>query len=226
MLRASYKRSFDRRGCKSGDDGILRYIIYLSIKHDIDPDELLDSFFEAEKKNIVICGPLKIVLRERTEDYVVFLVTRDLKLVAQMRFKSGLWEYPVKTKHLFSELVVHAQPLKSFKQPSSIIELQKGMKNVNLRVKVSEKSEVLQRYSRYTGDSLLLCVVMVTDSSGSIRLPLWNDQINAVSIGDEIDIKNAHVKMYKGLLQIVPTRKEGGLTIVNPSKPDDTELAS
>ena len=70
MLKASYRRSFNRRE-RARDDGILRYLIYLSIKHDIDPYELLDSCFEAEKKDIVMCGPLRIELRERTEDYVL-----------------------------------------------------------------------------------------------------------------------------------------------------------
>jgi hypothetical protein len=65
---------------------------------------------------------------------------------------------------------------------------------------------------------------MVADYSGSIRLPLWNEQINAVSVGDEIDIKNAHITMFQDLLQIVPSRKEGGLIIVEPSKPADTKL--
>ncbi len=88
------------------------------------------------------------------------------------------------------------------------------MKNVDLKVKVAEKSEVKRRYSRYNGSPLLLCVATVTDSSGSIRLPLWNDQIESISVGDVIEIKNASVKTFQGQLQITPTKKKGELVIV------------
>ncbi len=87
------------------------------------------------------------------------------------------------------------------------------MKNVNLRVKVTEKSEIMLRHSRYNGNSVNLCVATVTDLSGSIRLPLWNEQIDSVSVGDEIDVRNAHVNMFQGMLQIVPNRKRGELII-------------
>jgi hypothetical protein len=179
----------------------------------------LNGFFEAEKGNTVRCGSLKIVLRERAENHSIFLLTKESEIVAQMSMESLLWENPIKTKRLYSILVDCAQPFRRQDEPpSSIIELRNGMKNVNLRVKVTEKPEIMLRHSRYNGDPLRLCVVMVADSSGSISLPLWNGQIDAVSMGDEIDIKNAHVDMYQGLLQVVPTRKEGGLIIVEPPK--------
>jgi hypothetical protein len=179
----------------------------------------LESFFEAEKGSTVRCGSLKIVLRERAKNHAIFLVTREMEIVAQMSMKRMLWENPTKTKRLYSILVDCAQPFKQQHEPqSSIIELQNGMKNVNMRVTVTEKPEIVLRHSQNNSNPVSLCVVMVADSSGSISLPLRNEQINAVSIGDEIDLKNAHVNRYQGLLQIVPTRKEGGLIIVKPPK--------
>lgn len=213
-MRGSWKRSFDRRGPRSWDAERLEYLIYLSIKHSVDPCELLNSFFEAEKKNTSTCGPLKIVLRERANDHAVFLFSRETEIVAQMSMKSVLWENPAKTERLYSALVDCAQPFrKLYSTPSSISELQIGMKNVNLRVKVTEKSEIMLRHSRYNGNSVNLCVATVTDLSGSIRLPLWNEQIDSVSVGDEIDVRNAHVNMFQGMLQIVPNRKRGELIV-------------
>ncbi len=228
-MRKPWLREPLKRGRPAGsgnlrDIGSLEYLIYLSNKHDIDPYELLNIFFKVEEKNTVTCGPLKIVLRKKAKDHAVFLLTRESEIIAQMKFRIELWEEPAKTKRLYSMLIDHAQPLiKPVMSPSSIIELQKGMKNVDLRVKVTGKSEVQRMYSRYNGKPLRLCVATVTDPSGSIRLPLWNDQINSISVGDDIEVKNASVKMFRGLLQIVPKRKKDGLIIAEHSKPSLTK---
>jgi ssDNA-binding replication factor A large subunit len=92
------------------------------------------------------------------------------------------------------------------------------MKNVDLTVKVTGKSEVTRRYSRYDGSPLQFCLATVSDASGSIRLPLWNDQIDSVSVGDEIELKKAYVKAFQGVLQIVPNRRKGELNITKPMK--------
>ena len=223
-LRASLKRGRPAGSGNLRDIGSLEYLIYLSNKHDVDPYELLNDFFKLEEKNTVTCGPLKIVLRKKAKGHAVFLLTRELKVVAQLRFRIELWEDPAKTKRLYSILVDRAQPfIKPVMSPSSIKELRIGMKNVDLRVKVTGKSEVHRVYSRFTGKPLRLCVATVTDYAGSIRLPLWNDQINAISVGDEIEIKNASVKTFRGLLQIVPNRKKGELIIAETSKPSITK---
>jgi hypothetical protein len=219
VLRRLWKRSVDQQGLRSCDAGTLEYLTYLSGKHDVEPYELLNSFFEAEKKNTCTCGPLKITLRARAENHAIFLLKKESEIVAQMRFRSDLWKNPAETRRLYSILV---DRIRSFKQlhepPSSIRELRKGMKNVDLTVKVTGKSEVTRRYSRYDGRPLRFCLGTVSDASGSIRLPLWNDQIDSVSVGDEVEIKSASVKTFRGLLQIVPNRKKGELNITKPMK--------
>jgi len=216
-LRVSGKRSSIEVPWKH--HGSLGYLVYLSNKHDINPYELLNSFIEAEKKSTVTCGSLKIMLRNRAADHAVFLLTRESKIVAQMRLRSEVWQNLAKTKSLYSVLVKNAQPFKGpDKPPSSIKELRRGMKNVNLRVKVTGKSEVVLKYSRDNGHPIRLCVATVTDPSGSIRLPLWNDQIEEFSVGDEIEVKNAYVKTFRGLLYLIPARKKGELIIVKPSE--------
>ena len=224
VLRRSWKRSVDQRGLHTCDAGTLEYLTYLSSKHDVDPFKLLNSFFEAKKKKAVTCGPLKITLRVRAENHAIFLIKRDLEIVAQMRFRSELWKNPDKTRHLYSILVDRFRSFKQLnKTPSSIRELRKGMKNVDLKVKVTGKSEVTRRYSRYDGSPLQFCLATVSDASGSIRLPLWNDQIESVSVGDKVEIKKAHVKAFQGVLQIIPSRKKGELIIIKPSKPANTK---
>ena len=87
--------------------------------------------FLSEKIKTAKCGPLKIVVRTRGIDYTIFLVTRGEKLVAQMKMNSELWETPEKVNHLYSELVDVAQPFKKlYETPTSINDMQMGMKNV------------------------------------------------------------------------------------------------
>ena len=219
------RKSVDRRGKQFQKNSLsLEYLIYLSYKHDIDPFNLLNSFVRAEKIHTAKCGPLKIVVRTRGIDYAIFLVTRGAKLVAQMKMNSELWEIPEKVNRLYSELVDVAQPFKKlYESPSSINDMQMGMKNVDLRAKVTGKSEVMYQYSRYDSNPLSLCIATITDLSGSIRLPLWNDQIDTLCVGDEIEITNASIKAFQGLLQIVPNRNTGKLVIVEHTKPAKKE---
>jgi replication factor A1 len=223
-MRNSWSRtSWRGQPHNSRDLGSLAYLVYLSKEHGINPYELLNSLIEIEKKNEVKCGPLNILVRERVKDHATFLLTRESKVIAQFSLRSKLWKDSVKTNRLYSKLVNRVQPLiKSVKPPSSIKELRKGMRNVDLRVKVTSKSEVNRMYSRYSGKPFRFCAATVTDPSGSIRLPLWNDQIDSISVGDEIDIKKAYVTSFRGLLQIVPSRKKGELIIAESSKPSIT----
>jgi len=214
-LRTLRRRLFYWRRWHSLDVGCLEYLIYIANMHDIDPYELLNSLIESEEKRSTTCGPLKIMLRERSKNHAIFLLTSESKIVAQMRFERTIWENPTQARDLCSLLIEDYRPRESSKPPSSIKDLRKGMKNVDLRVTVTGKSEIIERDSPHEHSSLRLCIASVADSSGSIRLPLWNDQINAVSIGDQIDIKNASVKTFQGLLQIVPNRREGELIIIS-----------
>ena len=133
-MRTSWTRSVGRRGLQSWDVVNLRYLIYLSSKHGINPHDLLNGFIEAEKKNTVTCGPLKIMLRERTQNHAIFLLTRESNIVAQMRMKREVWENPDKAKSIYSFLLDRSPPIKKSEKPlSSIRELRKGMKNVDLK---------------------------------------------------------------------------------------------
>lgn len=219
-MGTSRRKLFYWRRWHSLDVGCVEYLVRVAEIHGVDASDLLDSFIDAEKKKTALCGPLKIMLRARFQDYGVFLVTCESKVIAQLRLESNIWEDPTRVKNLCSLLIQDSQPRKISKPPSSIIELRKGMKNVHLRVKVTEKSEIMLRHSRYNGNPVNLCVATVTDLSGSIKLPLWNGQIDSVSVGDEIDIRNARVNTFQGLLQIVPSRKIGELIMIKPSKPN------
>ena len=210
------RRLYFWRRWRSLDVGCLEYLTRLASIYDIDPYELIDGFIEAEKKKIAVCGPLKITLRERAQNYGIFLVTNDSKVVAQLKLENKVWENAIQAKELCSLILKDRKHLRKVPNPPlSIKDLRQGMKNVNIRVTVTSKSEVVNKNSSYDGRALRLCIAIVADPSGSIRLPLWNNQIKRVSVGDKLDIKNASVKRFQGLLQIVPTRKGDQLVIIS-----------
>jgi len=57
--------------------------------------------------------------------------------------------------------------------------------------------------------------ITISDETGSITLPLWNDQIGLVSKGDLIQIENASVRRYKGERQLNIGYKRGRISKLN-----------
>jgi len=53
----------------------------------------------------------------------------------------------------------------------------------------------------------------IKDDSGEISLTLWNEQIDQISVGDKIEIKDGFVNEWQGNLQIT-TGRNGTLTKV------------
>ncbi|MBI3413244.1 MAG: hypothetical protein HY051_04145 [Candidatus Aenigmarchaeota archaeon] len=94
----------------------------------------------------------------------------------------------------------------------NISELASGMKDVSLTAKVAEKNEPREVQTRF--GRRLVADVMVKDKTGSIKLSLWEKQIDAVKEGDEVEIAGAYVTEWRGSLQLsIP--KTGKLTVVD-----------
>src|SRR5208282_4111144 len=74
-------------------------------------------------------------------------------------------------------------------------------KCVNLKARVVEKSVTRTVYSRLDG-SYTLSTATISDDTGSVQLPLWDAQIDLVSVGDMIRIENGRVKSFRGALQV------------------------
>ncbi len=108
-------------------------------------------------------------------------------------------DYPESSKHKLSELILRMPPRKERQKTSDykIVELRKGLKSINLKAKVIEKSPIKEVFSR-AGRKLKLSNATISDGTGSIKLTLWNEQIGLVSEGDSIRIKNANVKSFRG----------------------------
>jgi replication factor A1 len=75
------------------------------------------------------------------------------------------------------------------------------VKWVNLIARVVGKSNPRNLLSRF-GQSLALSIATISDGTGSMRLPLWNAQIDRVSVGDTVQIENGRVRAFRGELQV------------------------
>jgi len=99
-----------------------------------------------------------------------------------------------------------------------IRDVNSGVRWVNLKARVVEKPIARTVFSRFNNNPLGLSTSTISDDTGSIKFPLWNAQINMVSIGDTVQIDNGRVKTFRGELQ-VSVGKTGKLTVIeNQSK--------
>jgi len=195
------------------DFRLLQYLALISMKHGINSEKFFDSFVEAWKRQQSTCKSLLIECRKRTRDYAVFLVTNSFKVVAQFRIP----------KHILEE----TSPLKEFARASAsrrtilerakvkhlrIGDLKSGMDRINLKARVLEIPKPRSVITRFGGFATVTNA-SITDETGIIQLPLWNKQIDAVSVGDLIQVENARVVTFRGERQLRVSRS-GQLNVV------------
>jgi replication factor A1 len=96
-----------------------------------------------------------------------------------------------------------------------IEDLRAGMKKIHLKAKVLEIPEPNIVYTRL-GSSASVSNILVSDETGTIRMSLWNRQINSISKGDIIELENGKVASYRGQLQLRIGRK-GSLNVIKCS---------
>ena len=197
----------------------LEYLALILKKYGIDSNDLFNSFVEAWECQESTCESLSITCRTKTRDSAVFLVTKGVKVVAQ---------FPI-PKHILKE----TNPLKEFAITKSSIrkisdmvkiehpqikDLKFGMNRINLKAKVFEIPKPKTVFTRL-GKLSTVANAKITDDTGIIELPLWNQQIHTVAVGDTIQVENARVQTFNGELQL--RIGKGGQLIVIEKGPDN-----
>jgi replication factor A1 len=94
----------------------------------------------------------------------------------------------------------------------NIKELRNGMKRVNVEAKVVEKGNPREVMSRYKDETYTVADAVVADETGSIKLTLWNEQIDQVNVNDKVKIENGYVTSFKGEIQL-NVGKYGKMTV-------------
>jgi replication factor A1 len=94
----------------------------------------------------------------------------------------------------------------------NIRDLRNGMRRVTVEAKVVEKGEPRQVRSRYKDETYTVADVRIEDETGSIKLTLWNEQIDQVNVDNKVKIENGYVTSFKGEIQL-NVGKFGTLTV-------------
>ena len=83
-----------------------------------------------------------------------------------------------------------------------IKDLRNGMRRVNVEAKVIEKSDTREVRSRFSNATHKVATAIIADETGTIKLTLWNDQINQVNVNDTVKVENGYVTSFKGEIQL------------------------
>jgi len=84
----------------------------------------------------------------------------------------------------------------------NIKDLRNGMRRVTVEAKVVEKGEPRQVRSRYKDETYTVADATIADETGSIKLTLWNEQIDQVEVNNTVKIENGYVTSFRGEVQL------------------------
>jgi len=193
----------------------LWYLIRLSRKYGLDTHKFLMCFPHASAHNKSSHNGISIQLRQKTENDCVFLVTQDQKVVAQLQLTQNLLKHLPQVNPASFPFVESAPASKMETLETGdlqIKDIDAKVRCINLKAKVVGKSSPRCVFSRF-GDALTLSTATISDGTGSMRMPLWNAEIDRVSIGDTVQIENGRVRTFRGELQVSLGRR-GRLEVV------------
>jgi len=191
------------------------YLAFLSLKYEVDPDQLFGALCLAWENLKSTCGGLHIQCRSKTHDKAVFLMTKNSKVVSQFPIprdflldKGNSIRTLQRTEMFGRRVVKKPEPAYCFQ----IKDLRVGMKKISLTARVLEIPKPTFVFTRF-GNYASVANASVGDETGTVKLCLWNEQIEAVSTGDTIQIENAHMSLFRGERQL-RIGKNGKLNIV------------
>lgn len=93
-----------------------------------------------------------------------------------------------------------------------IKELRDKMRNVTVEGKVMEKSDAREVLSRFKDETYKVASAIIGDETGTIKMPLWNEQIDKVNVDNMVKVENGYVSSFRGEIQL-NVGKFGKLTV-------------
>ena len=82
-----------------------------------------------------------------------------------------------------------------------VSELKPGMRRVDVTAKIGEISPTREVTTR-RGEQSRVATAVVSDDSGTVKLNLWNEQIDQVKTNDTVTIENGYVDSFRGETQL------------------------
>ena len=200
-------------GKPQGKDGSMKQkkpnldeqLALLSAEHGVYPTELFQALVSAKDKGKTQCQDLTINYRGNIENEAIYLITKDAAVVVQFRVPEELLQRKdvpfqkwMDTYEVRRELAKQNPPTTA---TTPIENLRSGMKKVNLDAQVLETPKPATVHTQYR-DNALVTNAWIGDETGKIKLCLWDEQVNCITVGDSIQIRNATVATFKGERQI------------------------
>ena len=180
------------------------YLAFISAKYEVNPDEFFCALLSAGENQKSSCGSLSIECRGKVKDKIIFLITENSRIVAQLSVSEAFLKKEGNPIRPFMETdLIRKHEARKLRTPASysIQDLRAGMNHVSLKAKVLEVTQPKQVFTRY-GNYASLAKAVIEDNTGQIKLCLWNDQIDAVSAGTTVQIENARTSTFKGERQL------------------------
>jgi len=82
-----------------------------------------------------------------------------------------------------------------------VSELKPGMRRVDITAKIQEITPAREVTTR-RGEQSRVATAVVSDDSGTVKLNLWNEQIDQVKANDTVTIENGYVDSFRGETQL------------------------
>lgn len=200
MLRnRSKSRGRPRRPHSHADIQLLNYLAEISVKYEVGSSGLFANLVEAWNHRESTYKSLTVNCREKTKGYSIFLITYGNKVVAQLNIpdyvlkalKNPLEEFATEWEEKYKARI---------RVDHRIKDLRVGMKRINLKARVLEIPEARCVFTQLGASNV--ANALIADETGTIRLSLWNDQVNRISVNDVIEIENANVASFRGERQL------------------------
>lgn len=211
IWRGRGRRSNGMHSYKNGR--ILEYLARIAMMHKIDSNEFFNCVIEAWNNEESKCKQLAIRCCSRTKNSAIFLFSDGQKVVAQFSIPITILQGKNQLEGYAKVISAKTSSVKNLKGVNlKIRDLKAGMKGIDLKAEVLNISKPKMIYTRH-GTNAYLSNVLIRDETGSIKLSLWNQQINVVHEGDTIHIKNGIVSWFRGEQQLKLGRN-GSLNVI------------
>ncbi|MEM3623659.1 MAG: hypothetical protein QXR76_07830 [Candidatus Bathyarchaeia archaeon] len=185
------------------------YLAFLSIKYEVNPDKFFYAITSACEKGKSTCGNLSVECRGKQKNNIILLITKGEKVVAQFPIpEEFLMEKNNPIKEIRKTNLFRRYPIIKDDKPHSfqIRDLRTGMKKINVKAKVLEIAKPTLVFTRF-GNYASVANVLIADETGTIKLCLWNEQIDSIAIGDTVQIENGSTSAFRGEKQLRIGRK-------------------
>jgi hypothetical protein len=191
----------------------------IAVKNGVRLEDLFQAMIIAKEKEKSVCKDLNIEYRGSVKDESIFLITKNKKVVSQLRVSEQLLcRNDIRFEEWLNNEKIRRVITKQNREAHSntIQTLRHGMRNINLQAEVIEIQEPQKVYSQF-GTSSKVTNAWIADETGKVRLCLWNEKADTISEGDNIELKNASVADFKGERQL-RLGKNGTIKILRTAK--------